>query len=267
MKIAVTGATGHLGRLVVQELLKSVPAQDIVAIVRNAAKAADLAAQGVQVRVAPYDDPAALQAALAGVERLLLISSSEVGQPRPAAPERDRRGQGGGRAVHRLHERTHGCDHEPDPGAGPQGDRGTPLYLGDRLRDPAQQLVHGELPAAAEHGAADRESGGRRRRGAGRQRLTCRLCGRGRRRAAGRRPCGPDLRAGRRLRLDLRRTGRRHRRGHRPARHLRGRSTPPRWSRSCRAWASTRARPASSPRSTPTSPPASSPRSRTTSRA
>jgi NAD(P)H dehydrogenase (quinone) len=80
MKIAVTGATGHLGRLVVQDLLKSMPAQDIVAIVRDADKAADLAAQGVQVRVAPYDDPAALRAALAGVDRLLLISSSEVGR-------------------------------------------------------------------------------------------------------------------------------------------------------------------------------------------
>jgi NAD(P)H dehydrogenase (quinone) len=79
MKLAVTGAAGHLGRLVVQDLLKSVPAQDIVAIVRDAGKAVDLSAQGVQVRVAPYDDPAALRAALAGVDRLLLISSSEVG--------------------------------------------------------------------------------------------------------------------------------------------------------------------------------------------
>jgi NAD(P)H dehydrogenase (quinone) len=80
MRIAVTGATGHLGHLVVQDLLKSTPAQDIVAIVRDASKAADLAAQGVQVRVAPYDDPPALRAALAGVDRLLLISSSEVGR-------------------------------------------------------------------------------------------------------------------------------------------------------------------------------------------
>jgi NAD(P)H dehydrogenase (quinone) len=80
MKIAVTGATGHLGWLVVQELLKSIPAQDTVAIVRNSAKAADLAALGVEIRVASYDDPAALEAALAGVDRLLLISSSEVGQ-------------------------------------------------------------------------------------------------------------------------------------------------------------------------------------------
>jgi NAD(P)H dehydrogenase (quinone) len=54
--------------------------QDIVAIVRDAAKAADLATRGVDVRVAPYDDPAALRAALAGVDRLLLISSSEVGR-------------------------------------------------------------------------------------------------------------------------------------------------------------------------------------------
>jgi len=80
MKIAVTGATGQLGRLVVQELLQSQPAGDIVAIVRDAGKAAGLAAQGVQVRVAAYDDPAALVEALAGVDRLLLISGSEVGR-------------------------------------------------------------------------------------------------------------------------------------------------------------------------------------------
>ncbi len=78
--IALTGATGQLGRLVVAELLKQVPASSLVALVRDAAKAADLAARGVDVRVAPYDDPAALEAGLAGVEKLLLISSSEVGQ-------------------------------------------------------------------------------------------------------------------------------------------------------------------------------------------
>lgn len=43
MNIAVTGATGHLGRLVIQDLLKTQPAEDIIAIVRNEAKAADLA--------------------------------------------------------------------------------------------------------------------------------------------------------------------------------------------------------------------------------
>ena len=83
MKIGVTGATGHLGRLVIQGLLERQPANDIIAIVRNEAKAADLAQAGVQVRVANYDDPASLQKALAGVEKLLLISSSEVGRRFP----------------------------------------------------------------------------------------------------------------------------------------------------------------------------------------
>jgi NAD(P)H dehydrogenase (quinone) len=80
MKIAVTGATGQIGRLVVQKLLESQAAEDIVAIVRDAAKATELAAQGVQVRVASYDDPAALNTALAGVDKLLLISGNEVGR-------------------------------------------------------------------------------------------------------------------------------------------------------------------------------------------
>jgi NAD(P)H dehydrogenase (quinone) len=83
MKIGVTGATGHLGRLVIRGLLERQPANDIIAIVRTEAKAADLARAGVQVRVANYDDPASLQKALNGVEKLLLISSSEVGRRFP----------------------------------------------------------------------------------------------------------------------------------------------------------------------------------------
>ncbi|KAF1020805.1 MAG: Quinone oxidoreductase 2 [Paracidovorax wautersii] len=79
--IAVTGATGQLGRLVIADLLKKgVPAASLVAVVRNPAKAQDLAAQGVQVRAGDYGQPAALAAALQGVDKLLLISSSEVGQ-------------------------------------------------------------------------------------------------------------------------------------------------------------------------------------------
>jgi len=78
--IAITGATGHLGQLTVTELLKTVPASQLVAIVRNPAKAESLAQQGVTVRQAEYTDRAALTAALEGVEKLLLISSSEVGQ-------------------------------------------------------------------------------------------------------------------------------------------------------------------------------------------
>lgn len=78
--IAVTGATGHLGRLVVAALLEKIPAKDIVALVRTPSKAADLVARGVHVRAGDYTQPAQWAAALQGVEKLLLISSSEVGQ-------------------------------------------------------------------------------------------------------------------------------------------------------------------------------------------
>ncbi|MBR9958134.1 SDR family oxidoreductase [Cronobacter sakazakii] len=78
--IAITGATGQLGQRVIDTLLNTVAAQEIVAIVRNPAKAAALSTRGVQVRAADYNDAAALTAALAGVEKLLLISSSEIGQ-------------------------------------------------------------------------------------------------------------------------------------------------------------------------------------------
>ncbi|WP_313485179.1 SDR family oxidoreductase [Pseudescherichia sp.] len=78
--IAITGATGHLGQLTFNEILKTVPASQLVAIVRNPAKAESLDQQGVTVRQAEYTDRAALTAALEGVEKLLLISSSEVGQ-------------------------------------------------------------------------------------------------------------------------------------------------------------------------------------------
>lgn len=78
--IAITGATGHLGQRVVNHLLETHNAQDLVAIVRNPAKAQTLADKGVQVREADYGNPTALASALQGVEKLLLISSSEVGQ-------------------------------------------------------------------------------------------------------------------------------------------------------------------------------------------
>jgi len=82
--IVITGASGQLGRLVIAELLaQGVPAGHIVAAVRSPAKAADLAAQGVHVREADYNRPETLATALAGAERVLLISSSEVGQRLP----------------------------------------------------------------------------------------------------------------------------------------------------------------------------------------
>jgi NAD(P)H dehydrogenase (quinone) len=78
---AVTGASGHVGRFAVQHLLaRGVPASDVVAVVRTRGKAADLAARGVQVREADYSRPDTMAPALAGVSRLLLVSSSVAGQ-------------------------------------------------------------------------------------------------------------------------------------------------------------------------------------------
>jgi NAD(P)H dehydrogenase (quinone) len=82
--IAVTGATGHLGRLVVEALVRrGVQAGRIVAIVRDPAKAADLAERGVEVRAGDYERPETLDAALAGVDKLLLVSGNEVGRRLP----------------------------------------------------------------------------------------------------------------------------------------------------------------------------------------
>jgi NAD(P)H dehydrogenase (quinone) len=81
--IAITGATGQLGRLVIQTLLKSVPAGEIVAAVRNTQKANDLAALGIQVRHADYDQADTLVKAFQGADKLLLISASEIGRRLP----------------------------------------------------------------------------------------------------------------------------------------------------------------------------------------
>ena len=73
--IAITGATGQLGHHVIENLLKTVPASQIVAIVRNPAKATALSQQGITVRQADYSDETAFTRALQGVDKLLLISS------------------------------------------------------------------------------------------------------------------------------------------------------------------------------------------------
>ena len=78
--IAVTGATGHLGRLVIDGLLKTVPASEIVAVVRTPEKAADLTALGVEVRPGDYTKPEMLRPALAGADKVLLISSSDLSE-------------------------------------------------------------------------------------------------------------------------------------------------------------------------------------------
>ena len=78
---AVTGASGHLGRLAVQELLaRGVLSSNVVAIARTPGKVTDLAQRGVDVRLADYTRPDTLRAALVGVNRLLLVSSGAAGQ-------------------------------------------------------------------------------------------------------------------------------------------------------------------------------------------
>lgn len=81
MTIVVTGATGQLGRHVVEALLeRGVPAQDIVAAGRSVEKLEDFAARGVRVEAMDYADAGSVETALKGAKRVLLISGSEVGQ-------------------------------------------------------------------------------------------------------------------------------------------------------------------------------------------
>ena len=81
MTIVVTGATGHLGHLIVEALLRDgVTPSDIVAGGRNLGKLDDLAAQGVRVVTIDYNDPSTLSAALAGADTLMLVSASEPGK-------------------------------------------------------------------------------------------------------------------------------------------------------------------------------------------
>ncbi|GAA3392291.1 SDR family oxidoreductase [Streptomyces roseoviridis] len=83
MSIVVTGATGRLGRLVIDALLTSVPAESVAAVVRDKDKAADLAERGVELRVADYDRPETLADAFGSGDRVLLISGNEVGRRLP----------------------------------------------------------------------------------------------------------------------------------------------------------------------------------------
>ncbi len=77
MKIGVTGATGHLGRIVIEKLKEKVSSENIVALVRSPQKAADL---GVEAREFDYTRPQNLADALKGIDNLLLISGNEIGQ-------------------------------------------------------------------------------------------------------------------------------------------------------------------------------------------
>jgi NAD(P)H dehydrogenase (quinone) len=81
MPIVITGATGHLGRFVVEELLaRGVPANEVVAAGRAIDKIKDLADRGVRIEAIDYDEPDTLRRGFAGADKVLLISGSEVGK-------------------------------------------------------------------------------------------------------------------------------------------------------------------------------------------
>ncbi|MCC2599569.1 SDR family oxidoreductase [Sphingobacterium sp. FBM7-1] len=77
MKIGITGATGQLGRLVVEKLKQRVDTENLVALVRSPDKASDL---NIEARPFDYTKSAALSDSLQDVDHLLLISGSEIGQ-------------------------------------------------------------------------------------------------------------------------------------------------------------------------------------------
>jgi NAD(P)H dehydrogenase (quinone) len=102
--IVVTGATGQLGRLVIDELLKRTEAENIVAAVRRPAKGNDFAERGIQVREADYSRPETLAAAFQGASRLLLIFGQRPGQARRTTQGRHRCGESNRYHFRRVHE-------------------------------------------------------------------------------------------------------------------------------------------------------------------
>ena len=80
MKIAISGATGQLGQLVIQHLLKLTTAEHIVALVRSKNKAQNLSDLGIELRLFDYDQAETLAPALKGIDKLLLISANEIGR-------------------------------------------------------------------------------------------------------------------------------------------------------------------------------------------
>lgn len=154
MTIGVTGATGQLGRIVIEKLKARVAASEIVALVRNPEKARDL---GVAARSADYSRPQTLDAAFAGIDTLLLISSSEVGQRAGQhanvidAAKKERC------AVDRLHERAARRHVAVEPGgraprdrSGARGFRHCPHAIAERL---VHRELRGAIPGALANGA------------------------------------------------------------------------------------------------------------------
>jgi NAD(P)H dehydrogenase (quinone) len=82
MSIVVTGATGHLGRFVIEGLLEKVPADQITAVVRSEEKAADFAARGVKLAIADYNAPETFDGLFSAGDKVLLISGNEFDKGR-----------------------------------------------------------------------------------------------------------------------------------------------------------------------------------------
>ncbi len=78
--IAITGASGHLGTKIISNLLKSIKANEIVAIVRSSGKAAKLAKKGISIRTGDYGDKNSLIAAFEGIDVLMFISTADIEQ-------------------------------------------------------------------------------------------------------------------------------------------------------------------------------------------
>src|SRR6202522_565776 len=78
VSVIVTGASGQLGRLVIDHLLATVPASEVTAVARDPAKAGDLAAPGVTLAIADYNSPESFDGLLRAGDRVLLISGSEM---------------------------------------------------------------------------------------------------------------------------------------------------------------------------------------------
>ncbi len=77
--VVITGATGHLGRGIVENLLSRIPAARIVASVRDAGKASDLAAKGIEVRRGDFADAGSLAQAFSGADQVLIVSADKLG--------------------------------------------------------------------------------------------------------------------------------------------------------------------------------------------
>ncbi len=166
MSIVVTGATGHLGRLAVEALLsRGVAADQIVATGRRTNTLDDLAAQGVHVRRADFTDPASLREAFAGAEKVLLVSSSEVGQLATQHANAISAAKDAGVSLVRIHQHPQGRHlHAAARRQHKQteqllADSGVPHVL---LRNGWYvENYTGQLPVYLEHGIAGAAGGGR----------------------------------------------------------------------------------------------------------